>query len=103
MAKGRDSMRKVIFAILIVLCVLAVAMPAIAEVGRYQAIPFTSNAIFILDTKSGHTWIWVYISKPDKNTYFLDYGGKLRPGAKMGDLIDFYTESKKDANHGLKK
>ena len=57
--------------------------------GRYQAIRMDSNAIFILDTKEGHLWVWV-IQKDNsgQSAEFLFYQGKVRPGSKMGELID---------------
>jgi hypothetical protein len=59
------------------------------KIGRYQAIRMDSNAIFIIDTKEGHLWVWV-IQKDSQGipSEFLFYQGKLVPGRNMGDLID---------------
>jgi len=59
------------------------------ETGRFQAIRMDNNAIFLLDTKEGHIWVWV--TQKDKNgipSEFLFYQGMLIPGRNMGDLID---------------
>ena len=57
--------------------------------GRYQAVRMDNNAVFILDTKEGHIWVWV-IQKDNKGkpAEFLFYQGKVIPGSKMGELID---------------
>ncbi len=57
--------------------------------GRYQAVRMDSNAIFILDTQEGHLWVWV-IQKDNsgQSAEFLFYQGKVRPGSRMGELID---------------
>jgi hypothetical protein len=58
-------------------------------IGRYQAIRMDSNAIFIIDTKEGHLWVWV-IQKDSQGipAEFLFYQGQVVPGQNMGDLID---------------
>jgi len=59
------------------------------ETGRFQAIRMDNNAIFLLDTKEGHIWVWV--TQKDSNgipSEFLFYQGMLIPGRNMGDLID---------------
>ncbi len=58
-------------------------------IGRYQAVRMDSNAVFIIDTKEGHLWVWV-IQKDSEGqpAEFLFYQGKLMPGADMGELID---------------
>ena len=58
-------------------------------IGRYQAIRLDSNAIFIIDTKEGHMWVWV-IQKDNlgQPSEFLFYQGQVSPGSDMGDLID---------------
>jgi hypothetical protein len=57
--------------------------------GRYQAVRMDSNAIFILDTQEGHLWVWI-IQKDNsgQSAEFLFYQGKVRPGSRMGELID---------------
>lgn len=59
------------------------------ENGRFQAIRLDNNAVFLLDTKEGHLWVWV-IQKDSKGipSEFLFYQGMLVPGKNMGDLID---------------
>jgi hypothetical protein len=58
-------------------------------IGRYQAIRLDSNAIFIIDTKEGHMWVWV-IQKDNQGqpSELLFYQGQVSPGSDMGDLID---------------
>ena len=79
-------MRKVIFATLIILCVLLVAMPAIAdsEIGRYQAIRMDDNVTFIIDTKEGHLWTWALKHR----TAALFYCGRVKQGTRMMEIID---------------
>lgn len=57
--------------------------------GRYQAVRMDSNAVFILDTKEGHLWVWV-IQKDNRGrpSEFLFYQGRVVPGSGMGELID---------------
>lgn len=59
------------------------------ENGRYQAIRLDNNAVFLLDTKEGHLWVWV-IQKDSRGipSEFLFYQGMLIPGRNMGDLIE---------------
>ncbi|MFC1494654.1 hypothetical protein ACFL6W_05180 [Thermodesulfobacteriota bacterium] len=59
------------------------------ENGRYQAIRLDNNAVFLLDTKEGHLWVWV-IQKDNRGipSEFLFYQGMLIPGRNMGDLIE---------------
>lgn len=65
------------------------AGPTEESIGRYQAVRMDSNAIFILDTKEGHLWVWV-IQKDNRGqpAEFLFYQGKVVPGSRMGELID---------------
>ena len=57
--------------------------------GRFQAVRMDSNAIFILDTKEGHLWVWV-IQKDSEGqpAEFMFYQGQVVPGSSMGELID---------------
>lgn len=59
------------------------------SIGRFQAIKLSNDAIFIIDTKEGHIWIWV--SKGDRH---LIYEGQVFPGTKMGDIIESWLRKK---------
>ena len=78
-------MRKVIFATLIILCVLVIAMPAIADsgIGRYQAVNMGAGGVAIIDTKDGHFWIWAV----DFGQSALFYCGKVKPGKEIMEAI----------------
>ncbi len=64
--------------------------------GRYQAIPidpgegYGAEKALILDTVSGHLWIWIESPTVDDDAggRFLIYQGQLVPGKKMGDIIE---------------
>ena len=67
------------------------------EIGRYQAVEITKSAsatadeVFILDTKEGHMWVWSeYPTIPNlqKGGRSLIYMGKVKPGEKLGDIIE---------------
>ena len=67
------------------------------EIGRYQAvvIPKTgtmdADRVFILDTKEGHMWTWTQYQKVQGTTEggrYLTYQGKVKPGQKVGDIIE---------------
>jgi hypothetical protein len=89
-------MRKAIFATLIILCVLVVAMPAIADsgIGRYQVVKMDVNSVFIIDTKDGHFWAWEIT---EDGISFL-YLGIVKPGTKAPQTIytttDYSTPAK---------
>ena len=51
-------------------------------IGRFQAVPVSSAAILILDTKEGHLWI-VGLGK-------IIYAGFVYHGTKAGDVINKY-------------
>jgi len=78
-------MRKAIFATLVILCVLVVAIPAIADsgIGRYQAINFGPGGALIIDTKDGHFWVWAV----EYGQSALFYCGKVKPGKKIMEVI----------------
>ena len=68
---------------------------AVSE-GRYQAVPidpgegYGAEKALILDTVSGHLWIWIESPTVDDDPggRFLIYQGQLVPGKQMGDIIE---------------
>lgn len=84
-----------------VLGLMVLATGALAEDGRYQALPLAGAAggqgggrAFILDTREGHVWIWSEnepIAAADGRRRYgagFIYQGRLRPGTQPGELID---------------
>ncbi|MEW6591395.1 MAG: hypothetical protein AB1418_10195 [Pseudomonadota bacterium] len=84
-----------------ILGVLALSGAAIADEGRYQALPLPGagagqggGRAFILDTREGHVWIWSEnepIATADGRRRYgagFIYQGRLRPGSQPGELID---------------
>ncbi len=81
-----------------VLLLLCLAVPGLvrAQEGRFQAIAIDSGLEYgtekalILDTYSGHLWIWV--ESPAVNDEpggrYLIYQGQLEPGKTMGQVMD---------------
>lgn len=80
---------------------LALSASALAEGGRYEALPLSSTEgsktgtrAFILDTRDGHVWIWSeneLITAPDGRRHYgsgFIYQGKLRPGSQPGEMIE---------------
>ena len=80
---------------------LALSTGALAEDGRYEALPLPGAEggkggarAFILDTRDGHVWIWSeneLITAPDGSRRYgagFLYQGKLRPGARPGEFIE---------------
>ena len=76
---------------------LATQLAYAADVGRYQAVALPKgeghgpDEVLILDTSEGHIWSWSeYPSYADgkKGGRFLIYQGKVKPGKKMGDIIE---------------
>lgn len=75
---------------------MLVNVAATAADGRYQAVPidpgqgFGSDKVLLLDTVSGHLWIWIESPavEDDPGGRFLIYQGQLAPGKKMGDIIE---------------
>jgi hypothetical protein len=80
---------------------LALPAGALADEGRYQALPLTGAEVgkgggraFILDTRDGHVWIWSEnepIVAPDGRRRYgsgFIYQGRLRPGTQAGELIE---------------
>jgi hypothetical protein len=80
---------------------LALSTAALADEGRYQALPLANapggqggGRAFILDTRDGHVWIWSEnepIAAADGSRRYgagFIYQGKLRPGTRPGELVD---------------
>lgn len=75
---------------------LFVSVASFATDGRYQAVPidpgqgFGADKVLLLDTVSGHLWIWIESPAVDDDPggRFLIYQGQLAPGKKMGEIID---------------
>lgn len=72
------------------------------ETGRYQAVPLESEGharggsrVFIIDTQDGHIWTWSgneLVSSGGKERRYgpaFVYHGKVRPGNRMGEVIEF--------------
>ena len=62
---------------------------------RFQAITvgpgyeFGSEKVLILDTESGHLWIWLESPATDESPggRYLIYQGQARPGRAVGEII----------------
>lgn len=80
---------------------LALVPVAVAEDGRYQALPLAGaeggsggGRAFIFDTREGHVWVWSeneLMAKPGGGRRYgpgFIYQGKLRPGDAPGETID---------------
>jgi hypothetical protein len=74
---------------------MAYWQPLAAAEQRYQAVPLSDGSdlgpekIVILDTTAGHLWVWTESPATPSSSggRYLIYQGQLRPGAKMGDII----------------
>lgn len=84
-----------------VLGLLTLSTAALAEDGRYDALPLGGGEgskgggrALILDTRDGHVWIWSEnepIAGPDGHRRYgagFIYQGKLRPGSQPGEWIE---------------
>jgi hypothetical protein len=67
-----------------------VTIATAGEAGRYEAIRMEGNAVFVLDTAEGHMWVMNVYDVRMNTIYF----GKVRPGAKMGEVLDEYDGEK---------
>jgi hypothetical protein len=83
------SWRKIIAAVL-----LTAPLQAFAD-GRYQAVPVYnpsdgSSKVLILDTQNGQLWTWMEVGASSSGAAgrFLIYQGQVRPGKRMGEIID---------------
>lgn len=79
---------------ILALCLILAAPLAAAE-GRYQAVPIYnpsdgSSKIFILDTQNGQMWTWMEVGASSSGAAgrFLIYQGQVRPGKRMGEIVD---------------
>ncbi len=94
-------MMKTMRALARVAAVAAIALLALAAIPahageRYQMISLSAGAGFapdkalILDTASGHLWLWVENAGSDDQggSRYLIYQGQLRPGTEMGEIIE---------------
>lgn len=80
---------------------LAVATQALAENGRYEALPLAAvdggkggGRALIVDTRDGHVWVWSeneLLNSPGGQRRYgsgFIYQGKLRPGTQPGEIIE---------------
>jgi len=83
------------FLCLLAFITLASLHPAAFAQERYQAVPISDGSdlgpekIVILDTTAGHLWVWTEspATPASSGGRYLIYQGQLRPGSKMGDII----------------
>jgi hypothetical protein len=92
--------RPLSIASLILAASLSGAAEAVSTEGRYQVLPLTdaegglgSDKVFIIDTVAGHLWTWTEIPAGDGGSggRFLIYQGQVRPGTKLGEMIEQQT------------
>jgi hypothetical protein len=57
------------------------------EKGRYEAIRMDNSVVVVIDTAEGHMWV----TGVGESLMTMIYFGKVRPGAKMGEIIDIYN------------
>ena len=80
---------------------LAFATQALAENGRYEALPLAAvdggkggGRALIVDTRDGHVWVWSeneLLNSPGGQRRYgsgFIYQGKLRPGTQPGEIIE---------------
>ncbi len=78
-----------IFTTVVIVFLLLIAVPAMAEEGRYQAVAIQTNGdekVFILDTRDGNCWTWLPPSD-SRVLSIIKYEGKIRVGKKPGEFI----------------
>jgi hypothetical protein len=76
-------------------------MASAADAGRYQAIALGGDGpgrggsrVLIIDSQDGHVWTWSgneLIAEGSSGRRYgaaFIYQGKLRPGSKVGEIID---------------
>lgn len=54
------------------------------DVGRFQAVSMDNSAVFIVDTKQAHLWVF----RATGSGFYLVYGGQIYPGLRVGEIID---------------
>jgi hypothetical protein len=54
------------------------------NVGRFQAVRMDDSAVFILDTKQAHLWVFGATG----SGFHVVYGGQVYPGMRAGEIID---------------
>jgi len=52
--------------------------------GRFQAVSMDREAVFILDTKEAHLWVF----RATGSGFYTVYGGQVRPGTRAGEITD---------------
>jgi hypothetical protein len=85
----------------LMLGLLALATQALAEDGRYEALPLAvadggkgGGRALIVDTRDGHVWVWSeneLLTAPGGQRRYgsgFIYQGKLRPGTHPGEIIE---------------
>jgi len=55
---------------------------------------------FVIDTKEGHCWIVGAGGDSKGAGMLMIYMGKVRPGKKMGEIIDTFQTSEKPGKEG---
>ena len=53
-------------------------------VGRFQAVRMDDKAVFILDTRRGHSWVFNVTG----SGFYSVYAGQIHPGKKTGEVIN---------------
>jgi hypothetical protein len=85
----------------LILGLLVLATQALAEDGRYEALPLAGadggkggGRALILDTRDGYVWVWSeneLLNSPNGQRRYgsgFIYQGKLHPGTKPGEIIE---------------
>lgn len=52
--------------------------------GRFQAVRMDDKAVFILDTRRGHSWVFNVTG----SGFYSVYAGQIHPGKKTGEVIN---------------
>lgn len=81
----------------LLLIISSAASAAGTSEGRYHMLPLTdaegglgSDKVIILDSVAGHLWTWTEVPASDGSAggRFLIYQGQVRPGNKVGEIIE---------------
>jgi hypothetical protein len=100
--RSREMKRWKLIAVAVMMVVLINSNVMAEGEGRYQAVAIQkvkdsdNPKVFIIDTKEGHLWLWSssavsYQPRRDGSIpihEFLTYQGQLKPGKKIGDVVD---------------